>query len=233
MCGCRAMLSTTSVTCMTYSEPTDVGPAFGGNLPVNAGDRTKVITLLDSAFAEGRITQVEHVERIQSANQAETFDDLVPLTRDLVAVDVTPSPTPAWSSAPGSGDQGPELIVAIFAGSSRTGRWQPRRNLSVLTLFGGTELDLTEAVFTDNVCEINVFCMFGGLEIRVPDGTAVRNECIAIFGGSDTKTEPPVPGAPTVIVRGFVGFGGVEVRGPKKSDFDDSARHERHRDRRR
>lgn len=204
---------------MSFPEPTDVGPAFGGNLPVNDGDKTKVITLLDTALQEGRITPAEHVERSQAAHQAETFDDLVPLTRDLVALDVArPAQPQAWSSAPGSGDQGPELIVAIFSGASRRGRWQPRRNLSVLTLFGGTELDLTQAVFTDNVCEINVFCMFGGVDVRVPVGTDVRNEAIAIFGGSDTKTQPAVPGAPTVIVKGFVGFGGVEVRGPKEDD---------------
>jgi len=200
---------------MSYQEPTDVGPAYGGDLPVATADRTKVITLLDSALSEGRLTPAEHVERTQAANLAQTFDDLVPLTRDLVSVD-TPSPSPAWASAPAGGDAGPEMVVAIFAGASRTGRWQPRRNLSVLAMFGGVELDLTQAVFTDNTCEINVFCMFGGIEVTVPEGTNVRNECIAIFGGSDTKTEPPLPGAPTVIVKGFIGFGGVEVRGPKE-----------------
>ena len=50
----------------------------------------------------------------------------------------------------------------------------------------------------------------------VPDGTTVRNECVAVFGGSATKTMPPAPGAPTVIVKGFIGFGGVEVRGLSK-----------------
>ncbi|HVK45444.1 MAG TPA: DUF1707 domain-containing protein [Micropruina sp.] len=202
---------------MTYSEPTDVGPAFGGDLPVNAGDRTKVMTLLDSAYAEGRLTPTEHVERTEAAKLAHTFDDLVPLTRDLVALDGASS-SPAWASAPAGGDHGPEMIVAIFAGASRTGRWQPRRNLSVLAMFGGVELDLTQAVFTENTCEINVFCLFGGIEVKVPEGTNVRNECIAVFGGADTKTDPPLPGAPSVIVKGFIGFGGVEVRGPKKED---------------
>lgn len=209
---------------MSYPEPTDVGPAFGGNLPVNDSDKTTVVTLLDTALAEGRITAAEHSERIAAAHGAETFDDLVPLTRDLVALDA-PAAAPAWSSAPGTGDPGPELIVAIFSGASRSGRWQPRRNLSVLTLFGGAELDLTQAVFTDNVCEINVFCMFGGLDVRVPEGTDVRNECSAIFGGSDTKTEPAVPGAPTVIVKGFVAFGGVAVRGPDEDEKGRPARH--------
>lgn len=202
---------------MSYPEPNDVGPAAGGDVQVSPGDRTKVVDLLDSALAEGRLTAAEHGERIQAATAAQTFDDLVPLTRDLVAVD-GPAPTHAWSQAPATGSTEPELIVSIFSGVSRNGRWQPRRNISVLTLFGSADLDLTRAVFTDNVCEINVFCLFGGVDVRVPEGTHVRNECIAIFGGVDTKTDEPLPGTPSVILKGFVGFGSVDVRGPKKKD---------------
>lgn len=209
---------------MTIPEPTDVGPAFGGDQPVQSTDRTKVITLLDSAYAEGRLTPAEHEERTRAANHAHTFDDLVPLTRDLVPLDGRVT-EPAWASAPASGgDTGPEMIVALFSGVERKGRWHPRRSLSVLTLFGGTDIDLTEAVFTDNVCEINVFCMFGGIDIRVPEGAHVRNDCNAIFGGSGIKASPPMPGAPTVRVRGFVGFGGVDVSGPKTEKQRDRER---------
>ena len=86
----------------------------------------------------------------------------------------------------------------------------------IAAMSGGVDLDLTQAVFADNTCKIIVFCLYSGKEVTVPEGTNVRNECIAIFGGSDTKTEPPLPGAPTVIAKGFIGFGGVEVRGPKE-----------------
>lgn len=200
---------------MSYPEPNDVGPMAGGHLPVSDSDRAKVVTLLESAYAEGRITSEEHAERMQAAAAAETFDDLVPLTRDLVVLD-QPAPTArTWSQAPGASGAEPELIVTLFGGTERRGRWQPRRNLSVLNLFGGTTLDLREAVFTDNVCEINVFCLFGGVEVLVPEGAEVQNRALAVFGGSSAKGTTPVPGAPTVILRGFVGFGGVEARTKK------------------
>ena len=92
---------------------------------MNASDKTKVLTLLDAALAEGRITPAEHAERTQAANQAQTFDDLVPLTRDLVVVP-GPAATPTWSSAPVGPDTGPEMIVAIFAAPLATACWQPR-----------------------------------------------------------------------------------------------------------
>lgn len=198
---------------MSFPEPSDVGPAVGGNLPVSESDRSKVVTLLESAYAEGRITTAEHAERMQAAADAETFDDLVPLTRDLVALDAPSAPSPSWSQAPGQAGAEPELIVTLFGATERRGRWQPRRNLSVLNLFGGTVLDFREARFTDNTCEINVFCLFGGIEVLVPEGTDLENRALAIFGGAGAKvTTPPAPGAPKVVVRGFVGFGGVDAR---------------------
>ena len=197
---------------MSYPEPSDVGPAAGGSRPVADSDRHQVVTLLESAYAEGRITPAEHAERIQAASTAQTYDDLVPLTRDLVAIDENPRPAPAWSQASGPSGAEPELIVTLFGATERRGRWQPRRYLSVLNLFGSTTLDLREAVFTDNTCEVNVFCLFGAVDVLVPEGTDLQNRALAVFGSSNAKATPPAPGAPSVLVRGFVGFGAAEAR---------------------
>lgn len=197
---------------MSYAEPSDVGPAFGGDRRVHDEDRAKVVTLLDTAHAEGRITAAEHAERLSSAQTAQTFDDLVPLTRDLVAVSQA-SPT-SWNQPqqPSAGGPEPELIVTLFGATERRGRWQARRNLSVLNLFGATELDLRQASFTGNVCEVNVFCLFGSVDVIVPEGTDVHNSALAVFGSSEAKADEPMPGAPSVRVRGFVGFGAIEAR---------------------
>ncbi len=203
---------------MSYPEPSDVGPAAGGHLPVSDGDRTKVVTLLESAYAEGRITAAEHTERMQAAAAAETFDDLVPLTRDLVALDAPAASGEAWAQTPGQSGAEPELIVTLFGATERRGRWQPRRNLSVLNLFGATSLDLRKAVFTDNVCEINVFCLFGAVDVLVPEGAEVQNRALAVFGASSAKGTPPVPGAPTIILRGFIGFGAADAHVKKAKE---------------
>lgn len=207
---------------MSTVEPNDVGPVVGGNLRASDTDREQVARLLNAAFAEGRLTREEHDARQQAVLTAVTFDDLVPLTRDLVPLD-GPAPAQPWTTppgatahAPGPVSADPDLIFTIFGGTNRKGVWTARRYISILTLFGGTELDFTHATWADNVCEISVFCMFGGISIRVPQGVAVRNDCLAIFGGADSHTTPPQPGAPTLIVKGFVGFGGVEVKGPKR-----------------
>ena len=80
---------------MTIPEPTDVGPKFGGDLRAGDSDRDQVMTLLAAAYAEGRLTKEEHDERMAQAVNARTFDDLVPLTRDLVPLHTPINPAAA------------------------------------------------------------------------------------------------------------------------------------------
>lgn len=196
-------------------EPTDVGPAVGGDLTARDADRDHVVTLLTAAQAEGRLTVVERDQRIAAARAAETFDDLVPLTRDLVSP-TTPATRPIVNYDEANASEAADQIVAVFAGASRKRAWRVRRNTSVLTVFGGAELDLTEATFESHEINFNVFCLFGGVEITVPPGTDVDNQVMALFGGSDVgKLAAPDPSAPKLVLKGFVGFGGVDVRNPK------------------
>lgn len=195
-------------------EPIDVGPAAGGDLTAADADRDHVISLLMAAHSEGRLTAVERDQRVAAARLAETFDDLVPLTRDLVGPASAARPVVSYDQA--NPAEGADQIVAVFAGASRKRAWRVRKHTSVLTVFGGADLDLTEATFEAQEVEFNVFCLFGGIELTVPPGTDVDNQVMAVLGGSDVgKLAPPNPSAPRITVKGFVGFGGVEIRNPK------------------
>jgi hypothetical protein len=196
-------------------EPSDVGPAVGGDLTATESDREHVISLLTAAQSEGRLSVAERDSRISAARQAETFDDLVPLTRDLVSP-TGPAARPVVSYDESGATDAPDQIVAIFAGTSRKHAWRVRRNTSILAMFGGVELDLTQATFESRDLTFNVFCLFGGVEVTVPAGTDVDSQVMAVFGGSEVrKLAPPDPSAPKLVVKGFCGFGGVEVRNPK------------------
>ena len=56
----------------------------------------------------------------------------------------------------------------------------------------------------------------GGVDVVVPDGVNVRNETIAIFGGSDVKNITPAPGGPTIVLKGLVMFGGIDAKGKQR-----------------
>lgn len=211
---------------MSTPEPNDVGPKYGGDIRASDSDRDQVLTVLSTAYAEGRLTADEHAERISAASAARTFDDLIPLTRDLVPLHtpiqpVAPTPVPTDQvSVPtidrrSTGDS--ETLVAIFGGSTRRGVWRARKHINTFALLGGNELDFTEAVFENDVIEITGFWMFGGCTIKLPEGVEVQDHVVGIFGGSDVKYTRPSPGGPKVVIKGLALFGGCDIKGPKPS----------------
>ncbi len=85
-----------------------------------------------------------------------------------------------------------------------------RRRTNALCVFGGYDLDMTDAVFEGREVTIWAFAIFGGIDITVPDSVEVRNEGVGIFGGFGARGgDDPDPNAPIVIVKGLALFGGV------------------------
>ena len=203
-------------------EPDNVGPVAGGNLRASDADRDQVATLLSTAYAEGRLSREEHDERIDQLMAAKTFDDLLPITQDLVIVGPpAPVPTPQSSSRFAIDTTGQnaesDKMIAIFGGVTRKGRWRVRKNTHALALFGGMDLDLRNAIFEAPVVEISGFWCFGGLDIKVPEGIEIQDQTAGIFGGTDVRdVGDPAPGAPMLVIKGVTLFGGVSIKGPKK-----------------
>ena len=200
-------------------------------------DREKVAGILREAYAEGRLTAVEHQERLEETYRAQTYGDLIPVMRDLpvppgtlaipTANNLAPRPLVPGASgaqgsdgglvvAPGLAGQADSSFVAIFGGFERKGSWTVPAEGSALCIFGGGELDLTEAVLTAQETVLTVVCLFGGMEITVPEGMVVRSEVVGIFGGTEVPKDSGAPGAPVLVVKGAAIFGGVEIHRPKK-----------------
>jgi hypothetical protein len=202
-------------------EPTNVGPMAGGNLRASDADREQVATVLSTAYAEGRLTLEEHDERVDRLMAAKTFDDLIPITRDLVVIGTptavaTPQPSSRFTIDTTAQNSQSDNMIAIFGGVTRSGRWRVRKNIKALALFGGMDLDLRNAIFEAPVVEISGFWCFGGLDIKVPEGIDVRDQTAGVFGGTDIRDiGDPAPGAPTLVIKGMTLFGGVSVHGPK------------------
>lgn len=204
-------------------EPTNVGPIASGNLRASDADREQVATLLSTAYAEGRLTREEHDQRIDQLMAAKTFDDLIPITSDLVMVNPPPSVAAPEAQSRFTIDTTrqnvqPDRLIAIFGGANRSGKWRVRKNIQALALFGGMDLDLRDAIFEASVVEISGFWCFGGLDIKVPAGIEVQDQTAGIFGGTDVRDiGDPAPGSPTLVIKGVALFGGISIRGAKAS----------------
>jgi len=83
-----------------------------------------------------------------------------------------------------------------------------------LTAFmGGVTLDLTRARMAGEEAHVDVFAMWGGIEIRVPPDWIVVSKVAPILGGFDDKTQPSSEAAGgRLVVSGVVVMGGVEVK---------------------
>ncbi|MCD0485789.1 DUF1707 domain-containing protein [Streptacidiphilus sp. ASG 303] len=191
-------------------------PVAEPDLRASDADRERVADVLRDAFAEGRIDADEHAERIEAAYAAKTLRELEPLTLDLpahrpgaaprpAAAPAGPPPPPARSYAPNA--------VAVFGGAVRKGRWRVGPHIRAVAVFGGVEIDLTDAVFESPEVVIDVTAVFGGVEIRVPDNVSLHGGGAGVFGGFDVREQTAEdPYAPVVRVRGAAVFGGVEAR---------------------
>jgi len=197
----------------------DSAPVAEADLRASDADREAVADLLRDAYAEGRLTVEEHAERIEAAYGAKTFGELAPLTRDLPTARISmekpaldgrrpsapPPLPPARTESP--------TMVAVFGGASRKGRFRIGSHLRAVAVFGGVEIDLTDAVFESPEVVIEVAAVFGGVDIKVPENVSLHGAGVGIFGGFDVQEQTsPDPYAPVVRVKGGAVFGGCSAR---------------------
>lgn len=210
-----------------YADPVEA------DLRASDADRERVAEALREAYAEGRLTAEEHSERVDSVYAAKTLGELVPLTRDLpshAAAHPAPArpagPQPrAQQSSPLPSRTEPETMVAVFGGAQRKGRFRAGRSLKAVAVFGGVEIDLTEAVFDAPELVIQCTAVFGGVEIRVPDHVTLRGGGAGVFGGFDVKQQEGTdPHGPVVTIKGMAVFGGVDAKWRKPSKLAAKAR---------
>ena len=80
-------------------------------------------------------------------------------------------------------------------------------------VMGGVKLDLRGAKPAPGGAVVDVMVCWGGIEIWVPDTWRVVNEATIMMGGLEDQSKVPPPDArDTLILRGLVIMGGVEIK---------------------
>lgn len=105
---------------------------------------------------------------------------------------------------------------SIFGGGERQFTTHEFQGGEVLAIFGGWGIDLTRADIKQNEAVIEANCIFGGVEIRVPEAWNVTVRGVGVFGGYGDKTRHPrgdeMNQAKQLVIRGTAVFGGVEIK---------------------
>jgi hypothetical protein len=183
-------------------------------LRASDADRERTAELLRRAAGEGRLTIEELDERLDIVYETRTQRELDALTVDVVARD-EPAST---NRMPVRTGEGSNWVVSVMSGHDRKGRWRVGRHLKVISVMGGSSIDLNDAELTSDVTEITVFSLMGGSDIRVPDGLNVEISDFAFMGGNDAKIGEylPDPGGPLVKIRMISIMGGSDVKRGRK-----------------
>ena len=101
--------------------------------------------------------------------------------------------------------------MAIFSGSDRVYSDEAFSGSNLVAVFGGVNLDLRKAKFTKDTV-IKAFCMFGGIDIKVPDDVRIKVKSGFVFGGiSDERKSETEKGKYTIYIDAAGGFGGIEI----------------------
>jgi hypothetical protein len=193
-----------------------------GLLRIGNADRHAVVSLLEQAAAEGRLTAEELGQRAADVQQALTYSDLdrvvtdlpvVPPSRALLAQrpDATP-PRRGWD---------PRAPLTIGGGASsekRDGAWEVPPFLRVSGDLGSVRLDCREATCQVPLVDIEVSGGAGRIRLIVPEGWGVDTDGVSKGWGSVRNRAQPVasPGHPQLVLHGTAGLGSISVKAASK-----------------
>jgi hypothetical protein len=216
------------------------------DLPAPPLEHTRQVTIdsLCEHFANDVLSVEEFERRVDVAHNAMGTDELRALLLDLPGGDLpavagtgmaaTLHARRGYTLAPADEVKERGFAVAIMGGATRKGRWTPARTNFAVAIMGGAELDFREAVLGPGVTEVQVFTMWGGVDIIVPPGLNVESHGIGIMGGFDHRADglEPDPGAPTLRISGVALMGGVDITVRHLGESARDARRRRRQERR-
>lgn len=113
---------------------------------------------------------------------------------------------------------GSALSVGVMSGMEKLGQWTIAPTHVSIGFWGGTTLDLRDAVFISPQTTITCIAVMGGIEVIVPPEMEVQVTGVGIMGGFGWEKidqarprRAPHPDAPVVTINGVGFWGGVEV----------------------
>jgi hypothetical protein len=187
--------------------------------------RSEVIDQLIMNYSHGELSYEAFDRRLEQAMELANHQALADLVSDLpLAVDKAFVESKKQDLAPnyitGEAEE-LDYMVNIFSGSTRGGAWKVAKETRYLSIFSGTDIDFTDAQFSQEVSRIKIFSLFSGDTIYVPENVNVISKAFCIFGGIDNLAPSQSNASsmnqkrinqPTIIIEGFSIFSGVSIK---------------------
>jgi predicted membrane protein len=103
--------------------------------------------------------------------------------------------------------------AAIFGSVKKNMYSKNFKGGEVVTVFGGSEINLMHADFTGEI-KLEIVNIFGGTTLFVPAHWQIRSEAAAILGAIEDKRREPaaIQQDKVLIIEGTVIFGGIDIK---------------------
>ncbi len=106
--------------------------------------------------------------------------------------------------------------TAVFGGGDRVVSSQTFKGGKITAIFGGMNYDMLKARLQPGQNVIDVFCLFGGFKLALPDDWTVKIRVTSIFGGFSDKrriatAEKSSNPDTQLVITGIAMFGGGEI----------------------
>ena len=93
-----------------------------------------------------------------------------------------------------------------------SGPWRMERQVIVVSLIGGADLDLSQAQLAAPQVTVTKVSLLRGVLVAVPPGVRVEVSGFSLIGGTRVDAGPEAgPGAPAVRIRAFSLLGGTRI----------------------
>jgi predicted membrane protein len=104
--------------------------------------------------------------------------------------------------------------TSIFGGAKKIIISKNFKGGDLVNIFGGTDLDLTQADFTGTAV-VELTTIFGGTKLIIPSNWSIKSEAVIIFGGIEDKRKMPAiaeNAGKILVLKGTVIFGGIDIK---------------------
>ncbi len=181
--------------------------------------RSEVIDQLIMNYSHGEISYEAFERRLDQAMELHCNRSLIELVADLpLAVDKafieSKKQDLAPNYVPGETEE-VDTMVNIFSSSTRGGGWKVAKEIRYLSIFSGSDIDFTDARFSQPTVHIKIFSLFSGDTIYVPENINVVSKAFCIFGSIDNLAPNNINSTnshtPTIIIEGFSIFSSLTI----------------------
>ncbi|PCI59426.1 MAG: hypothetical protein COB35_11305 [Gammaproteobacteria bacterium] len=179
--------------------------------------REEVIDQLIMNYSHGQLSYEAFERRLDQAMEGKSPENLKELTEDLsLSVDKkyvdTKKQEMGINFTAGETEE-LDYVVNIFSSSDRSGAWKVAKEIRSISIFSGSNIDFTDAQFTQPVVRMKMFSVFSGDNIYVPENINIVTKAFCIFGSIDNKAPSNADrNAPTIIIEGFALFSGIDIK---------------------